>query len=161
MLPTVAHHLNYLVNNAETSWRKKQWRGSAWSAHLNAAGRRSFKMQAPGWTLAILPLALSMLASDTGSSTGAQPATEKREERGSRISTLPLDTSNKDAVWMVSGKRKWKVNLPFMEVFAPVQRGKCKNKCWHCMFLQTIMEKTCIITSFTCVCFKIQLRTFL
>lgn len=56
-----------------------------------------------------------MLASDTGSSAGAQPSIEE-EERGSRISTLPLDTSNKDFVWMISGKRKWKVNLPFMEV---------------------------------------------
>lgn len=67
------------------------------SAHLKAAGWSSFKMQAPGWTVAILPLALSMLASDTGSSAGAQPSIEE-EERGSRISTLPLDTSNKDFV---------------------------------------------------------------
>lgn len=67
------------------------------SAHLKAAGRSSFKMQAPGWTVAILPLALSMLASDTGSSARAQPSIEE-EERGSHISTSPLDTSNKDIV---------------------------------------------------------------
>lgn len=85
------------------------------SAHLKAAGRSSFKMQAPGWTVAILPLALSMLASDTGRSAGAQPSIEK-EERGSRISSLPLDTSNKDIAWMISGERERKVNLPFMEV---------------------------------------------
>ncbi len=54
-------------------------------------------MQAPGWTVAMLPLALSMLASDTGSRAGAQPSIEE-EERGSRISTSPLDTSNKDIV---------------------------------------------------------------
>lgn len=72
------------------------------SAHLKAAGRSSFKMQAPGWTVAILPLALSMLASDTSSS-AAQLSIEK-EESGSHISTLPLDTSNKDFVWMISGK---------------------------------------------------------
>lgn len=51
------------------------------SAHLKAAGRSGFKMQAPGWTVAILPLALSMLASDSGSSAGAQPSIEE-EERG-------------------------------------------------------------------------------
>lgn len=59
-------------------------------------------MQAPGWTVAISPLALSVLASDTDSSAGAQPSIED-EERGSHISTLPLDTSNKDIVWMIAG----------------------------------------------------------
>lgn len=59
-------------------------------------------MQAPGWTVAISPLALSVLASDTDSSAGAQPSIED-EERGSHISTLPLDTSNKDIVWMIVG----------------------------------------------------------
>lgn len=51
-------------------------------AHLKAAGRRSFKMQAAGWTFAILPLALSMLASDTGSSAGAQPSIQQEEIGG-------------------------------------------------------------------------------
>lgn len=110
-------------------------------AHLKAAGRRSFKMQAPGWTFAILPLALSMLASDTGSSAGAQPSIQQEEigigggggegvgggrEDGwgvSRISTLPLDTWNKGVVGMISGKRKWKVNLPFM-VRTPPRVGR-------------------------------------
>lgn len=36
-------------------------------------------MQAPGWTVAIMPLALSMLASDTGSSAGAQPSIEEEK----------------------------------------------------------------------------------
>lgn len=72
------------------------------SVHLKAAGRSSFKMQASGWTVAILPLALSMLASDTSSSAGAQPSIEE-EESGSHISTLPLDT-NKDG--LISGKRR-------------------------------------------------------
>lgn len=64
-------------------------------------------MQAPGWTVAISPLALSVLASDTDSSAGAQPSIED-EERGSHISTLPLDTSNKDIVWMIAGgKGDW------------------------------------------------------
>lgn len=40
--------------------------GPAAGAHLNAAGGSRFKMQAPGWTVAIQPLALSVLASDTG-----------------------------------------------------------------------------------------------
>lgn len=39
-------------------------------------------MQAPGWTFAILPLALSMLASDTGSSAGAQPSIQQGEIGG-------------------------------------------------------------------------------
>lgn len=39
-------------------------------------------MQAPGWTFAILPLALSMLASDTGSSAGAQPSIQQEEIGG-------------------------------------------------------------------------------
>lgn len=39
-------------------------------------------MQAPGWTFAILPLALSMLASDTGSSAGAQPSIQEEEIGG-------------------------------------------------------------------------------
>lgn len=75
------------------------------NAHLQAAGGPSFKMQAPGWTFAILPLALSMLALDTGSSAGAQPSIDK-EEIGSRISTLPLNAANKDAVWTIAGNRK-------------------------------------------------------
>lgn len=75
------------------------------NAHLKASGGPSFKMQAPGWTFAILPLALSMLALDTGSSAGAQPSIDK-EEIGSRISTLPLDAANKDAVWTIAGKGK-------------------------------------------------------
>lgn len=73
-------------------------------------------MQAPGWTVAISPLALSVLASDTDSSAGAQPSIED-EERGSHISTLPLDTSNKDIVWMIAGGGgDWKKYPPFTEV---------------------------------------------
>lgn len=73
-------------------------------------------MQAPGWTVAISPLALSVLASDTDSSAGAQPSIED-EERGSHISTLPLDTSNKDIVWMIAGgKGDWKKYPSFTEV---------------------------------------------
>lgn len=75
------------------------------NAHLKAAGGPSFKMQAPGWTFAILLLALSMVALDTGSNAGAQLSIDI-EEIGSRISTLPLDAANKDAVWTIAGKRK-------------------------------------------------------
>lgn len=118
---------------------------STLSAHLKAAGRRSFKMQAPGWTFAILPLALSMLASDAGSSAGAQPSIEE-EERGSRISTLPLDTSNKDAVWMISGERKWKVNLPFMVVFTWVTRTQlCVSANHYQKPFWTIVTFVCFI----------------
>lgn len=137
LICNVAHHNTVsshdFVNHAKTLWTSGNKsnqilkglprQSSTLSAHLKAAGRRSFKMQAPGWTFAILPLALSMLASDTGSSAGAQPSIEE-EERGSRIPTLPLDTSNKDAVWMISGERKWKVNLPVMVVFTRVTRTK-------------------------------------
>lgn len=62
-------------------------------------------MQAPGWTVAILPLALSMLASDTGNSARAQPSFEK-EKIGSRISTSPFRTFNKDIACMISGKKE-------------------------------------------------------
>lgn len=85
------------------------------SAHLKAAGRSSFKMQASGWTVAILPLALSMLASDTSNSAGAEPSIEE-DESGSHISTLPLDTSNKDCLNDIWKEAMEKKNLPFMEV---------------------------------------------
>lgn len=68
-------------------------------------------MQAPGWTVAISPLALSVLASDTDSSAGAQPSIEDKE-RGSHISTLPLDTSNKDIVWMIAGGERGLEKIP-------------------------------------------------
>lgn len=54
-------------------------------------------MQAPGWTVAILALVLSGLASDIGSSAKAEPSIEDKE-RGSHISTPPLGISNKDTV---------------------------------------------------------------
>lgn len=99
-------------------------------------------MQAPGWTVAISPLALSVLASDTDSSAGAQPSIED-EERGSHISTLPLDTSNKDIVWMIvgGGEGDWKKYPPFTEVAGMgknlLKEGK-KRKKTSCCILYTV-----------------------
>lgn len=99
-------------------------------------------MQAPGWTVAISPLALSVLASDTDSSAEAQPSIED-EERGSHISTLPLDTSNKDIVWMIAGGRGLE-KIPALhggcwDGEKSIKRGeKKKKKKTSCCILYTV-----------------------
>lgn len=98
-------------------------------------------MQAPGWTVAISPLALSVLASDTDSSAGAQPSIED-EERGSHISTLPLDTSNKDIVWMIAGGGRGLEKIPALhggcwDGEKSIKRGEKKKKT-SCCILYTV-----------------------
>lgn len=98
-------------------------------------------MQAPGWTVAISPLALSVLASDTDSSAGAQPSIEDKE-RGSHISTLPLDTSNKDIVWMIAGGERGLEKIPALhggcwDEKNLLKEGKKKKKT-SCCILYTV-----------------------
>lgn len=77
-------------------------------------------MQAPGWTVAILPLALSMLASDTGSSAGAQPSIEEEEREGHIFPLCPLDTSNKRRC--------------LTDIWKEGMKSKCeKNPCTYCI----------------------------
>lgn len=50
------------------------------SSHTKAAGIGAFLNACPGWTFAILPMASSVLASDTGSSDRAQPSLTTRRK---------------------------------------------------------------------------------